>query len=218
MYNKKWLALLLLVLLIKHKSTPRFEFWHVSFRCSLWENQFAAVLTIIFIWTSLFFQKHPSTMTVKTIVQNFKPEVTQWIELKYTAEWIEKTNSSSIMSSSDSLYEYLLCGCGILCCTVFGLVGNISTILLFKWGRMQMNRTFTNLVIWLAAIDSCFLVTIRLTSLSIWLWTSAQGKTIIHCFSFPPTWYLLLLEVAFSFQFASILRCISYGGHLPWDA
>ena len=62
------------------------------------------------------------------------------------------------MSELNSLLEYLLCGCGILVCTVFGLLGNISTILLFKFRRMKMNETFTNLIVWLAAIDSCFLV------------------------------------------------------------
>jgi len=63
-----------------------------------------------------------------------------------------------IMSDLDTLLEYYLCGWGILCCTIFGLLGNISTILILKYRNIKMNQTFTNLLLWLAAIDSTFLI------------------------------------------------------------
>ena len=69
------------------------------------------------------------------------------------------------MSDLDTLLEFYICGCGILCCSVFGLVGNISTILLLKSRKMKMNQTFTNLIVWLAAIDSLFLVSCGLCSI-----------------------------------------------------
>jgi hypothetical protein len=62
------------------------------------------------------------------------------------------------MSDLNSLLEFYICGCGILSCAVFGLFGNISTILMLKYRTIQMNQTFTNLIVWLAVIDSLFLV------------------------------------------------------------
>jgi len=63
-----------------------------------------------------------------------------------------------IMTELNILLEYYLCGWGILCCTIFGILGNISTILTLKYRNVQMNQTFTTLLVWLAAIDSTFLV------------------------------------------------------------
>ena len=62
------------------------------------------------------------------------------------------------MSDFNSVLEFYICGCGILCCAVFGLVGNIATILLLTVRQARTNSTFTSLILWLAFIDSLFLV------------------------------------------------------------
>jgi len=67
------------------------------------------------------------------------------------------------MNESDTLAEFYICGLGILVCGVFGLIGNISTILLLMFRNTNMNQTFSNLIAWLAAIDSLFLVFICLS-------------------------------------------------------
>ena len=62
------------------------------------------------------------------------------------------------MSDLNSVLEFYICGCGILCCAIFGLVGNIATILLLTVRQARTNSTFTSLILWLAVIDSLFLV------------------------------------------------------------
>ena len=62
------------------------------------------------------------------------------------------------MSDMNTILEFYICGCSILACTVLGLLGNITAIVMFKFRKMKMNPTFTNLIVWLAVIDSIFLV------------------------------------------------------------
>eukprot|EP00092_Neocalanus_flemingeri_P003454 GFUD01003703.1.p1 GENE.GFUD01003703.1~~GFUD01003703.1.p1 ORF type:complete len:163 (-),score=29.76 GFUD01003703.1:340-828(-) len=67
------------------------------------------------------------------------------------------------MSDLNSTLEFYICGCAILSCTVLGLLGNTACILLFKFRKMKMNPTFTNLIVWLAVIDSLFLILVTLS-------------------------------------------------------
>ena len=95
-------------------------------------------------------------------VSNQIKDVVNWGH-KLKSEWELRTHNKSThdtlkMSNINSLLEFYICGCGILCCSMFGLVGNISTILTLKYRKIKMNQTFTNLIVWLAAIDSLFLV------------------------------------------------------------
>jgi len=68
-----------------------------------------------------------------------------------------------MMGDINSQLEYYLCGWGILCWAIFGLLGNTFSILILKYRKVKMNQTFTNLLVWLAAIDSIFLVCVTLS-------------------------------------------------------
>jgi len=63
----------------------------------------------------------------------------------------------------NSLLEFYLCGCAILVCSVLGILGNITIIFMLKCRKMKMNPTFTNLIAWLAVINSLFLVFVTLS-------------------------------------------------------
>jgi len=82
-----------------------------------------------------------------------------------TSDLAPLTHPMSAMSDSEinSLLEFYICGCAILLCAVIGLSGNAACIFLFKFRKMKMNPTFTNLIVWLALIDSLFLVLISLS-------------------------------------------------------
>ena len=75
------------------------------------------------------------------------------------------------MSDLNSMLEFYLCGCAILSCTVLGLLGNTATIFMLKFRKMKMNPTFTNLIVWLAVIDSLFLVSYKAI---YWNWLITQ--------------------------------------------
>ena len=70
--------------------------------------------------------------------------------------------SSPSQEDLNTLLEYYLSGVCILIVSVVGLSGNIVSGLVFKYRHRDTNQTFTNLLVWLAVIDSGFLVLVLL--------------------------------------------------------
>ena len=69
-------------------------------------------------------------------------------------------NQNSLsMSVSDpaTVMEYYLSGVGILTVSIVGLSGNIVSGLVLKCRHKGNTQTFTDLLVWLAVIDSIFL-------------------------------------------------------------
>jgi len=58
----------------------------------------------------------------------------------------------------DLQLEFYINGVAILVVASLGICGNILSLLLFTFRRLRMNPTFTGLLIWLAILDSLFLV------------------------------------------------------------
>lgn len=58
----------------------------------------------------------------------------------------------------NSKMEFYVNGVAIIIVAWLGLMGNILCIFLFLLKKLKLNQTFTNLLIWLAVIDSIFLV------------------------------------------------------------
>ena len=69
---------------------------------------------------------------------------------------------SSDQDELNILLEYYLSGVSILIVSVVGLSGNIVSGLVFKCRHRDTNQTFTDLLVWLAVIDSVFLVLVLL--------------------------------------------------------
>ena len=69
---------------------------------------------------------------------------------------------SSDQDEINILLEYYLSGVSILIVSVVGLSGNIVSGLVFKCRHRDTNQTFTDLLVWLAVIDSIFLVLVLL--------------------------------------------------------
>ena len=65
-----------------------------------------------------------------------------------------------IMSELSFNIEFWIVGVAISMVSVVGLMGNILCILMFKYKRLNINKTFASLLSWLAVIDSYFLVSI----------------------------------------------------------
>ena len=66
----------------------------------------------------------------------------------------------SEMSELNSSVEFWLVGVMISVVSLIGFIGNIICILMFKYKRLNINKTFAFLLSWLAVIDSFFLVSI----------------------------------------------------------
>ena len=66
--------------------------------------------------------------------------------------------TSSDQEKLNTLLEYYLSGVSILLVSVVGLSGNIVSGLVFKCRHRDTNQTFTDLLVWLAVIDSVFLI------------------------------------------------------------
>ena len=66
----------------------------------------------------------------------------------------------SEMSELNSSVEFWLVGVMISVVSLIGFIGNIICILMFKYKRLNINKTFASLLSWLAVIDSFFLVSI----------------------------------------------------------
>lgn len=66
-------------------------------------------------------------------------------------------------SEMNSQVEFYINGVAILTLASLGVIGNIICVFLFTSRKMKMNQTFTNLLIWLAVIDSLFLVGFKLS-------------------------------------------------------
>jgi len=62
----------------------------------------------------------------------------------------------------NSLLEFYITGVGMMVIAPLGLVGNMITVLIFSCRKMKLNPTFTSLVIWLAVLDSIFLILVLL--------------------------------------------------------
>jgi len=60
-------------------------------------------------------------------------------------------------SDLNSTMEFYINSVAILVVASLGLLGNTLSILLFSFRKLQMNPTFTGLLVWLAVIDSLFL-------------------------------------------------------------
>jgi len=58
-----------------------------------------------------------------------------------------------------SVLEFYINGCALLAISIFGIIGNTISILLLRRKKSRLNPTFSNLIIWLAVLDSIFLVT-----------------------------------------------------------
>jgi len=62
------------------------------------------------------------------------------------------------VSEVDLQLEFYINGVAILVIASLGVLGNILSLLLFTFRRLKMNPTFTGLLVWLAILDSLFLV------------------------------------------------------------
>ena len=80
----------------------------------------------------------------------------------------------------NTLLEYYLSGVSILIVSVVGLSGNIVSGLVFKCRKRDTNQTFTDLLVWLAVIDSVFLVFVLLL-FSLPQLSSHFVPTVLHC-------------------------------------
>lgn len=61
-------------------------------------------------------------------------------------------------SELDLQLEFYINGIAILAIASLGILGNVLSLMLFTFRRLKMNPTFTGLLIWLAILDSLFLV------------------------------------------------------------
>ena len=66
------------------------------------------------------------------------------------------------MSPLNSDFEFWVVGVTMSLIAVLGLVGNIISMLMFKYKRFGVKNTFTSLLTWLTLVDSIFLVSIFL--------------------------------------------------------
>ena len=64
----------------------------------------------------------------------------------------------SEMSEFNSSVEFWVVGVMISVVSLLGIIGNIICILIFNFKRLNINKTFASLLMWLAVIDSIFLV------------------------------------------------------------
>jgi len=62
------------------------------------------------------------------------------------------------VSELDLQLEFYINGVAILIVASLGILGNVLSLLLFKFRRLKMSPTFTGLLVWLAILDSLFLV------------------------------------------------------------
>jgi len=67
------------------------------------------------------------------------------------------------MTNTSEDLEFYINGCALMITTIFGLVGNLVCISLLQRRRERLNPTFSNLITWLAIIDSVFLIFVTLT-------------------------------------------------------
>ena len=72
------------------------------------------------------------------------------------------TSSGNDPDNLNAVLEYYLSGVSILLVSVLGLSGNIVSGLVFKCRHRDTSQTFTDLLVWLAVIDSVFLVLVLL--------------------------------------------------------
>ena len=87
---------------------------------------------------------------------------------------------SSNQDDLNTLLEYYLSGVSILIVSVVGLSGNIVSGLLFKCRHRDTNQTFTDLLVWLAVIDSVFLVFVLLLFSVPHLSSHYSDRTLPH--------------------------------------
>ena len=88
--------------------------------------------------------------------------------------------SSSGTSDLDEFLEYSLSGVGILLVSVLGLCGNIVSAFVLKTRHRDTNQTFTDLLVWLAVIDSVFLVLVTM------MFSLPLVSPSYHDWVFPP--------------------------------
>ena len=67
-------------------------------------------------------------------------------------------NELSEINASD---EFWVVGVMTSVVTLLGFFGNIICIRMFKFKRLNINKTFASLLSWLAVIDSVFLVSLN---------------------------------------------------------
>jgi len=65
--------------------------------------------------------------------------------------------------STNAAIEFYINGCAIMVIAVLGNIGNVVCISLLQCKNSKLNPTFSNLITWLAVIDSLFLVSLSLT-------------------------------------------------------
>lgn len=65
--------------------------------------------------------------------------------------------------SISSMVEFYINGCALLITSIFGIIGNVICIALLQFKSSRLNPTFSNLISWLAIIDSMFLIFVLLT-------------------------------------------------------
>ena len=88
--------------------------------------------------------------------------------------------SSSDTAELNELLEYSLSGVGILLVSVLGLCGNIVSACVLKTSHRDTNQTFTDLLVWLAVIDSVFLVLVTM------MFSLPLVSPSYHAWVFPP--------------------------------
>ena len=85
----------------------------------------------------------------------------QELILEVDGKVILRTNvvtKMSEISDINSSVEFWVVGVMISVVTFIGFIGNFICILMFKFKRLNINKTFASLLSWLAVIDSVFLV------------------------------------------------------------
>ena len=65
----------------------------------------------------------------------------------------------------NSNFEFWVVGVMMTLVAMLGFLGNIISILIYKYKRLGLKNTFTSLLTWLALVDSIFLVGILLGDL-----------------------------------------------------